>query len=578
LIALVTAGGAAAADLATLQGHARGRLALVEGDLAATQGAWDGVLANRRGSLHAITLERTCDRAELAAALGRRRSLSPVWVAGTDCATLLWGAFETAEEAETQLAALPAGVLPQGARVVALLPPLAGLVIDAPPPAPVVQMVRAEPEPVKPTVKAPREPEVIETRPPEPERVEVPEPAPEPEVIEQPARPAVAAPEPLRATPTPQRVEPEPVRVPEPEPVRVRTLPTPSRTEPTRPAPRAEQPRTPETPPPLPVEPEGLSDAEREERRARAAAFFAEGNALWAGGDYSAAIAAFETALELDPNNPRILNNLGTARAFLNLSTALYASKHLEEALLSLQRVIDLEPSNLDARYNKAAVLVELRQWVGARAALLEGLDIAPGDSRLLEFLEQVDRQIAVIGSEAPASPAEPNACDGLVSDVLRARRAGELFGEGERATRERDWPVAERAYLGVLDCDPTSAAAANRLGVARLQRGDARGAREAFGLASRLDPDFLEARANACLATFASQDCEEATDCLRDLTADAPRFGPGWRELALMLYRCGRSIQAESAAVRGLELSPDDARLRGLLARIDGERVAAPR
>jgi tetratricopeptide (TPR) repeat protein len=609
LLAAVIAAGASAADLVTLQGHATGRRALVDGDLGAAQSAWDAVLANRKGSLFGISLERTCDRAELAMALGRRRSLSPVWVAGTDCATLVWGAFASAEEAEAQLAALPAGVLPAGASVVELVPPLAVLSVEAPPPGPLATVARAAPElqPSTPRVTAPREPEVVESPAPEPERPAEPEPA-----ADTPA-------EPEPATPAPREVVPEPMPpAPEAEAVRARPVPDPRRAEP-EPAPAPSRPATPvrrpeplreaaaeEAAPPLPTEPEGLTEAEREERRIRAAESFAEGNALWAGGDYEAAIAAFETALELDPNNPRILNNLGTAwlkadrparavsvlaraveldplyaRAFLNLSTALYAAKRPEEALDSLQRVIDLEPANLDARYNKAAVLAELRRWPDARAALVEGLDIAPGDNRLLEFLQQVDQQIAVLGpagAEAPAAATAPDSCSGIASDVMRARRAGELFGVGESASASADWAAAEAAYVGVLDCDPTSSAAANRLGVARLRRGDAPGARQAFDLASRLDPEHLEARANSCLAAYAADSCQAAASCLQGLTNEAAGFGPGWRELALMLYRCGSSIEAESAAVRGLELLPDDARLRGLLERIEGERIAAPR
>jgi Flp pilus assembly protein TadD len=81
----------------------------------------------------------------------------------------------------------------------------------------------------------------------------------------------------------------------------------------------------------------------------------------------------------------------------------------------------------------------------------------------------------------------------------------------------------------------------------------------------------------NLCLTTFALESCDAAAGCLERVAQEAPDFGPAWRELALMLYRCGRTIEAESAAVRGLELAPGEARLRQLLERIEGERVGGP-
>ena len=752
------AGSSGAVDLATLRGHAEGRQLLRAGDLPGAQAAWDSLLSSRRGSLHAIALEGSCDPAVVEQALERRRSLQPLWVAGEDCRTLLWGAFETAAEAEAQLAALPAGLLPAGARVVELTPPLAGLSVNAPEPSEPVRVARAEPEPVEPPA-----PRVVE--PPAPRVV----PRPREEVVEEtippPAVERPVAPEPVEEVAPPAAREPEPAKAPEPEPpaepsdgelaarsfargnelwargdfagaveafeeargldpenprilnnlgtahlkverperavevlsraveldagyargwlnlaialtasgrpaealqafdrsislepgnldayhyqaallaqlerwseaestlkqgleqapgdarlsdflrevqmqqsareaIAQRQAEPPPRPEPPRPqAPPPEPaPRVREQVPPLPTEPEGLTDEEREERRARASRSFAEGNALWARGEYEAAIASFETALELDPDNTLILNNLGTAwiqaerpdravavlrraveldpsysRAYLNLGTALYAAGDLEASLAALRKVVELRPDNLDARYNEAAVLAELRRYAQAKQSLERSLQVAPGDPRLTEFLQQVEQQIRVTGPGTAAAASGP--CAGMASDVLRARRAAELFREGETAAAGRSWSEAIEAYLGVLDCDPTSAAAANRLGAARLSAGDAAGAQAAFALAKRLDPEFVEAQVNACLASFATDSCGRAVDCLEGVVASAPAFAPARREQALMLYRCGRSIEAESAAVRGLELDPDDARLRQLMERIEGERVGS--
>jgi len=91
---------------------------------------------------------------------------------------------------------------------------------------------------------------------------------------------------------------------------------------------------------------------------------FERGNELSLSGDFEQAIAEYEQALEIEPENVDLMSNLGVA--YYNLG-------QLDKAIDQYSRAIEISPSDPDIRSNLAAAYVQKYQVSGA----LEQLDSA---------------------------------------------------------------------------------------------------------------------------------------------------------------------------------------------------------
>lgn len=539
-------------DPAALRSSEEARRRAVAGDLAGAQRDWDAVLAAHPGAF-AVRLATTCD--DPATELRRLRDLAPLWVTtlADGCHEILWGHLTGEADARSALARVPAALRGADGEVVALSAPLARQPASSPATAPAPAPTVAGPAPAPPTPAA--SPATPTARPPEPAVTAEPPPA------AQPPRAAEAPP----AAPSPSG---------------------PSGPAPARPAPG-------ET----------------------AADLFGRGTAAYTAGDLDAAIAAFEGALVLDPDNARALNNLGAtwllkgdaaraatlaqraldldpgyARASLNLGTALFALDRAEEARPYLERAVELDPSNVDARNNLASLLVELREWAAAETVLLDALEVAPGEPRLTRQLAQVQAQrgvrqatpaaperAAAAGqpptTAPPAAPPAGGPCARTLSRAARARFASQLFEDGREAYARGDMGAAEAILERALECDPTSAVLLNHLGAARLQAGDAPGAESAFALALQIQPDLFEARVNLAQARLEQGRCDAAIADLRSLAA-GPASGEAAFQLAQALYRCGHAVEAASALDEAQRLLPGDARIAALRDRLGRQEL----
>lgn len=99
---------------------------------------------------------------------------------------------------------------------------------------------------------------------------------------------------------------------------------------------------------------------------------FEEARAAHARRDYPAAAALYERALQQDPNNAEILNNLGTVRQ---------AAGDLLGASEAFRRAIDIDPRYAGAWSNLGVALAALGEAARARAALVEAIRLEPGNA-----------------------------------------------------------------------------------------------------------------------------------------------------------------------------------------------------
>lgn len=99
--------------------------------------------------------------------------------------------------------------------------------------------------------------------------------------------------------------------------------------------------------------------------------WFIKGVEAYQSKDYKKAVEYYEKAIELDPNNSRIHNNLGNVLDDLG--------RH-EEAIKKYKRAIELDSNNDKAYYNLGIVLGELKQSEEAIKMYEKAITIAPNN------------------------------------------------------------------------------------------------------------------------------------------------------------------------------------------------------
>src|ERR1700676_1663663 len=100
--------------------------------------------------------------------------------------------------------------------------------------------------------------------------------------------------------------------------------------------------------------------------------WFEEGNRLSDLKRYEEALAAYEQAIRLDPND---------ATAYYFKSAALIKLKRYEEALIAVEQAIRLDPQDTYAYTNKGAALIELKRYEEALIALEQAIRLDPNNS-----------------------------------------------------------------------------------------------------------------------------------------------------------------------------------------------------
>lgn len=191
-------------------------------------------------------------------------------------------------------------------------------------------------------------------------------------------------------------------------------------------------------------------------------------------GDAPGAVACAKRALELDPQSPEVHNLLG-------FSAALAGDP--EDALSHYRQAIALDDTYLEAMLNAAEVLMHpLGEWDDAIGLCDDAYEIAESDEEIADCIllkvdalmskgarDEAERAMKLI----PQGPFQNDSYTFLIG------RAYYELGDMERAA-----PLIEEAAKK----DPGHADAQYYLGLVRDERGDVRGATEAFLRARSID------------------------------------------------------------------------------------------
>lgn len=270
------------------------------------------------------------------------------------------------------------------------------------------------------------------------------------------------------------------------------------------------------------------------------------GNALLANGRHADAVASYEQALALKPDDAEALNNLAVALHLLGRHAA---------ALDAAERSLAVRPAYAKALHNRGNALLALKRPEQALAAYREAYAIAPDPAWMLHLghaLEALERHPAALACYDEAIAHDP--------------RRGEAFGgRGNALQGLNRHEEALASYLRALEVDPGDAETHWNEALVRLALGDyARGWEKyewrwrspALGMAPRRSDKPLwlgcEDLAGKTILLHAEQGYGDAIQAIRY----APRVAARGAKVVLL---CQKSLRSLFAGVEGVHAAVKD-------------------
>ena len=262
------------------------------------------------------------------------------------------------------------------------------------------------------------------------------------------------------------------------------------------------------------------------------------GNAEYALGNLRPAAAAFERALQMQPDAPAALTGQAIVQRALG---------HPEDAVPALARVAALRPHDGPAQFNLAGASLDAAQRAprGAPAESLFAISERAFSACIDVNYRQPDalerraylrlRRGATAGAAADARQLLPVATHTFAARVLLARAA---LAQNNPAEAVRVLTPAENA--------PASAEALLLLGKAYAQLGRHADAAAALQRAHDLDPGDWTTAMNLGVALSESGDLANAERLLRGLLAKRPGDPVALQNLAAVLQRRGQRTEAQ--------------------------------
>jgi len=285
-----------------------------------------------------------------------------------------------------------------------------------------------------------------------------------------------------------------------------------------------------------------------------------QGCAYYARGDYAAAAGVFRECLAINPDNPDLLNALGSA---------LEALGKLDEAADLLEKACGLSPENAVFHYN----LGNLQRRKGKREqAEHEYLEAISEDEGVAEFFHGLGSLYLEDGRLEQAESCLLKTVE-LAPDLVPA-----LHDLGLLRQSQRKLDQAEELFRCCLDRDGSFPPALNSLGMLLLQGNKVEQARECFMSAIRQNPDYLQARANLAVLSTWCGELEYAVRELLQLAELAPNDADLHFNLSLALLAYGRMAEGwREHEWRFSKASPVERR-HADIPRWQGERLAGKR
>jgi tetratricopeptide (TPR) repeat protein len=208
--------------------------------------------------------------------------------------------------------------------------------------------------------------------------------------------------------------------------------------------------------------------------------YLSQGAALYAGGDVEGAIAMWNKALEIDPNNKSAREYISKAqnkkqldaKALIAEGKDLMSKGQYAAALSRFNQALKLEPANAEAAAGKEDAQAKIKQL--AREKLNEGKELY----NLQKYDEAEEKLRAAL--KLDPSLSEANA---YLSKISAARSASKpkfsedelnaLYLKGVEAYVKEDYETAVYYWTKVLEMDPNHSKAKKNLARAKQKMGE---------------------------------------------------------------------------------------------------------
>ena len=221
----------------------------------------------------------------------------------------------------------------------------------------------------------------------------------------------------------------------------------------------------------------------------------------------------------------------------------------LEQALVSLQRLLEIEPRNAEALIASANARCTLGRAREAVPLYREALEIDP---HRLEALNNLGNALQELGEHEQAAacyaqaleikPDDPEIHCNLGNALRRLGRLDEAVTSAQRA----------------IALEPRLSLAHNNLGLALAALGRREEAVASLRRAVQLNPHFPEALRNLASLLSDMGEYEEAVSLQSTALGLDPQSADGHCQLGLALCELGRLAEATASLRRALELRPD--------------------
>ncbi len=226
------------------------------------------------------------------------------------------------------------------------------------------------------------------------------------------------------------------------------------------------------------------------------------------------ALVSFQRAIAINPTQAGAYYNIGLIYLNRNL---------LDEARTHLEKAVELDPSDANAWNNLGVVAGEKEDYDAAQRYFEKTLSLRPAH---LLALQNLAKLYVYKGRAADAQKILEAAIASEPSDAQLHVELAMFWIE------QKDPAGAEREFETTLRLQPDNVAALNGLGTLDMRKGDVAGARKNYARCMQLDPDFDRPYLNMADLYFSGGDRQKA----HDLLANYLRKHPDNQEVADVL------------------------------------------
>ncbi|MDB9411087.1 CHAT domain-containing protein [Microcystis aeruginosa] len=269
--------------------------------------------------------------------------------------------------------------------------------------------------------------------------------------------------------------------------------------------------------------------------------WFEQGYQKYMNGDFIGAIASYDRALEIKPDDHEAWYNRGFALGNLG---------RLEEAIASYDRALEIKPDFHEAWYNRGIALKNLGRLEEAIASYDRALEIKPDDHLAWTnrgiALKNLGRFEQAIASYDRALEVKPDYHEAWYN---RGIALGNL-GRFEDAIASCDQ---------ALEIKPDYPDAWSSRGIALYNLGRFEQAIASYDRALEIKPDYHEAWYNRGIALYNLGRFEQAIASYDRALEFKPDYHEAWYNRGIALGNLGRLEEAIASYDRALEIKPDD-------------------